>query len=260
MYKSYYKRGFTPSKTNRYAAAKARIQSNIANRRAISIPRTIVLKNNGEKKGMDTNISVSTAITNSTSTNGDCFVLNLIQQGAGSWNRIGRNVYLHSLRLKGGVRLQLDVDSSASGNIFRMVVVWDKQPSGGAIPSFDTVFGRTIQDGTETCLSLDPAKFDNMGRFEIIRDKLIDLNPVANYYPSPGGGVQTLITDYHFDEYMKLNRRKVTYSGQSNPMTIADISTGALYIYFRVTNTPAGDAVTVRVTPQSVARLRYSDE
>ena len=53
-----------------------------------------------EKKGMDTDVTLSPVIT-TTNTTGSAFVLNLIQQGAGSWNRVGRKSHLKSLRLKG---------------------------------------------------------------------------------------------------------------------------------------------------------------
>lgn len=259
MYKSYYKRGFTPAKTNRYAAAKARIQSNIANRRMVAAtPRQIVIRG-GTKKGMDTPLAINTPIINTTNTNGNCFVLNLVQQGAGSWNRVGRNVYLSSVRLKGSFIWLYSAHQITNGNNVRMVVVWDKQPSGTAIPTFDTVFGRTEQDGTETCQYLDPPRYDNMDRFEVLRDKVYDFTPKANYW-IVGGANEDIREIVHFDEYIKLQKRKCTYSGQSQPMTIADISSGALYIYFRGLVSGGTDYSNVTVSAQSVARLRYVDE
>ena len=203
MYKSYYKKGFTPAKTNRYAAAKARIQSNIANRRAISIPRTIVLKSNGEKKGMDTNLYIA-SVTNTSNTNTNCFVVNLIQQGSGSWNRVGRKVNLKSLRIKGSFEVTYRAHEQTLGNFIRMVVVWDKQPSSGTAPTFDQIFGTTDQYGTETSGILAPPKYDNMSRFRVLRDNTFDCKPEANFW-IVGGNYETISYPISFDEYIKLN-------------------------------------------------------
>ena len=54
---------------------------------------------------------------------------------------------------------------------------------------------------------------------------------------------------------MKLKDLESVYSGQSNPMTIADISTGALYLVMRSQYTGVASSVTV----DGIARLRYKD-
>lgn len=256
MYKSYYKKGFTPAKTNRYAAAKARIQSNIANRRAISIPRTIVLKSNGEKKGMDTNLYIA-SVTNTSNTNTNCFVVNLIQQGSGSWNRVGRKVNLKSLRIKGSFEVTYRAHEQTLGNFIRMVVVWDKQPSSGSVPTFDQIFGTKDQDGTETSGILAPPKYDNMGRFRVLKDITFDCKPEANFW-IVGGNDEVISYPISFDEYIKLNNLETVFSGQSIPMSISDISTGGLYIFFRALANQPGISQ-ISVSSLSNARLRYTD-
>ena len=56
----------------------------------------------GETKGMDTDISTG-AIVSTTNTNANIGVLNLVQQGAGAWNRVGRKIHAKSIRIKGVV-------------------------------------------------------------------------------------------------------------------------------------------------------------
>lgn len=208
-----------------------------------------------EKKGVDFTTDIGTIIS-TTNTNGDCFVLNLIQQGAGSWNRIGRKVNLSTIRLKGIITLrstQTATTNDVLSNTVRMVLVWDKQPSGNAIPAFNTVFGRTDQTGTEGTIFLDPIRYDNMDRFSILKDCVYNLNPK---FFSTGGTTNDTRVSYSYDEYIKLGNRECIFSGQSNPMTIADISSGALYVYFRTSNNTTANECSNLF---SVARLRYYD-
>lgn len=208
---------------------------------------------NLSKKGMDTDVSIGTLIA-TTNTNAGILPLNLVQQGAGSWNRVGRKAINESLRLKGVVTFAA-IPTVATGvynaPVVRLVVVWDQQPSSGAIPNFDVIFGITAQDGTESCPDITcPPRYDNMDRFKVLLDKT--LNP----FPGPAYNTGTgpiLSWSQSVDEYIKLGKRETVFSGQSNPMTLADISTGALYLVVRAgrndgTFTSALDAV---------ARLRY---
>ena len=120
-------------------------------RRANRIIKTIP----GEMKGMDTDISYVRVI-GSTNTNGGIYVLNLVQQGNGSWNRVGRKTHSSSVRLKGNISFAcapVVATGVMTAPACRLVLVWDKQPSSGAIPNFDTIFGITAQDGTESCPS-----------------------------------------------------------------------------------------------------------
>jgi len=209
----------------------------------------------GEIKGMDTDLAYSPVIA-TTSTNAGCTVLNLIQAGTGSWNRVGKKVNLKSLRLVGSVTFQLTptfATGACSDTFVRMVVVYDRQPSGAAIPAFDTVFGTTVQTGTEATISItDPLRYDNMERFRVIRDVCID-NDQSNV--PAFGSAPTQVNVVPFDEFVKLKGLDTVFSGQSNPMTITDISTGALYVYFRSINNTS----TVTAAIIGIARLRYYD-
>jgi len=211
-----------------------------------------------EKKGMDTAISLASgSVTNTTNDNSASFVLNLIQQGAGSWNRVGRKVTLKSLRIQGQIQCNI-YPSATSGilvdNIVRMVVVWDKQPSGAAIPRFDDIFGVTAQDGTESCPNIYcPPRYDNMDRFRVLRDICYEFDPESSVTT---GTINGTLKSVHVDEYLKLSDLEVVFSGQSSPMTIADISSGALYCYFRAFN---NTATSNQALLAANARIRYTD-
>jgi len=208
-----------------------------------------------EKKGMDTDLTVA-GIINTTSTNGNITVLNLIQPGTGSWNRVGKKTHLKSVRVIGRIEFNVTPTfaTGVSNETFvRMILVWDKQPSGGAIPTFDTIFGITSQTGTETCPVITcPVRYDNMDRFRVLRD--VEIHPNSSQVPA-FGSAPTIIAQVHLDEYVKLGSLESVYSGQSNPMTIADISTGALYCIFRSITNQANCTADV----EAQARVRYTD-
>jgi len=208
----------------------------------------------GEMKGVDTDLSV-TAVVGTTNTNANIQVLNLIQQGNGSWNRVGRKTHLSSVRIKGAITFitaPVLATGVASAPSLRILLVWDKQPSGSAIPSFDTMFGITAQDGTESCPDVTcPLKYDNMDRFVVLKDMY--MTAPCNPSFSIGSGPQISV-NVGIDEYLKLKDLESVYSGQSSPMTIADISTGALY--FIVRSQLSG---TSSVNVDGIARLRYKD-
>lgn len=211
-----------------------------------------------EKKGMDTVITFNDIIS-TTTTNANIIVLNLVQPGTGSWNRIGKRVNPSSLRVKGQVRFESEQDVQGDqrfveGTVLRMTIVHDNQPSGNTVPVFSDMFGQTSQTGTESVFVWDSIRYDNTDRFTILRDKFIDLNPSAT--PGLDGAVEAAsYQTFWCDEYIQLKQKAVVYSGQSNPMTIADISTGAYYLVCR---TFANEAHT-NTAFVGTCRFRYTD-
>jgi len=225
----------------------------IAARQAASYKQSSKL----ELKGVDTQLTLSPIIA-TTSTNASSFTLNLVPPGSGSWNRVGRRICMKNLRIKGNL-LQtyalIATTNNILGNYVRMVVVWDRQPSSGSVPTYDTIFGNTDQAGTESTGILSTLKYDNMQRFRVLRDTVI--NCPADTTPGLAG-TQNLVTNcYPFDEYIKLPNLESTYSGQTATQTIADISTGALYVFFRANSNAASNFV--EVDSDTWARLRYYD-
>ena len=90
----------------------------------------------------------------------------------------------------------------------------------------------------------------------MLRDKRISMNPQG--IPAAGGSI--ISPQFKLDEYIKIPSSCATtvYSGQSSPQTIADISSGALYVIFRVDQNTTGK-FTATVPSSSWARLRYYD-
>jgi len=213
-----------------------------------------------EIKGVDIALT-QTAVVATTGDGSNAVVLNLIPPGSGSWNRIGRKAELLSVRLRGTVQFTSTASPTGgtfSGNTLRMVVVHDQQPSGSQ-PAWDTIFGITPQSGTESSLVLAPLRYDNMERFRVLKDVVISNDCVQ----SPTSATGAMVQFYPFDCFVPLKGIVTTYSGQTATQTIADISTGAVYVYFRaLRNTSAASTTpgaSVDVDAGSFARLRFRD-
>jgi len=207
-----------------------------------------------EVKGVDFNTDIAVgSLVSTLNTNDNIFVANLVSPGTGSWNRVGRKIRMKSLRLKGVIANAFSpTASNGAQNQVRMVVVFDKQPSSGSIPTFDTIFGTTTQAGTEAGTSfLDSLKYDNTERFSVLKDQVFD----SDNYPTTTPN--TSVWNINYDVFIPLKGIESVYSGQSSPCTIADISSGAVYIIFRArnNNVTLGEA-NVR---SSTCRLRYYD-
>lgn len=239
-------------------AARYNAGARSAARRALFTPsvRKVLQKNSGELRGMDTALSTTGPIVDTVTTNGDANTLNLIESGNGSWNRVGRKAFLKSLRLR-LMAIHTSARNPTGGNLtkspLRIVVVWDKQPSSGSLPNFNVIFGQTSQDGTETSSPNSALRYDNTGRFSVLREIIL--------YPStdePGAeDSATLQRVHHVDEFIDLKNRTTIFSGDSDPVTIADISSGGLYIYYRALwasdNSDGWD-----ISSDSFARLRFT--
>lgn len=201
-------------------------------------------------KGMDTLIPT----TNFVNDVGDADlidVLNLIPPGTGSWQRVGKRVRMQSIRLKGYLSLKTPQTDGASTNIncARILIVYDKQPSGSQ-PIFSDMFGYTPQTGTEASLITSSIRYDNMGRFTILKE--INICPVPGL-GTTGGDTEQWIA---IDEWVNLNNKETIYSGQSASQTIGDISSGALYLVSRSVVTTASMTMAWHL---AVTRLRYYD-
>jgi len=118
------------------------------------------------------------------------------------------------------------------------------------------LFGTTDQAGTESTDYLDPVRYDNTGRFSVLKDCKLAFTPQAL---GATGSASVLTVSVMIDEFIKLKGRETIFSGQSTPMTIADISTGALYVFFRSKYLANDGENQVELGNDFKARLRYTD-
>lgn len=261
-----FKRGFKPTKfqgRSRVAyqdASVSRARARFTSGRGAGSAQTAALvaamrKNSGEKKVMTRGISESVveALLNN---NNSSYTINSPTVGTGSFNRIGKKIYLKSLRVKAMINYSFSPDGVGTllPNLFRMVVVWDKAPNGATRPSWNQIFGYTQQDGTEATATLAGIAQDASGRFQILRDKVIALSPQIH----PDAGTVTTGTGHqmhHIDEYIKLGNRETTFSAETGGQ-YTSISTGGLLVYYRAEYNGANSFVVVQ---EGQARLVWTD-
>ncbi|ANC51549.1 putative capsid protein [Duck faeces associated circular DNA virus 1] len=231
--------------------------SSVARMPAYIRPTTNIYQRSGDKKGMDTDILGVSTIASATASSAGVGVLNLIQTGSGSWNRVGRKIFPKSVRLRYGIDYTYSNDGDQTYPLsVRVLLVWDANPSGGAKPLFTEMFKDTDQTGAETTSWRSGPAYDAMGRFTILRDKVHTFVPEVFPLPVTNGLARSRID---CDEFVPLQQAMETvYSGQNNPMTIADIYSGALYIVSICDSSPP-IGYGIQFSPYSWARLRYTD-
>jgi len=209
----------------------------------------------GVSKGLDTDISQSNIVTNMSNSD-HVLPLNLIQAGTGSWNRVGRIVSLKSIRCRMNIQVAYaGTVSETYTKHLRYLIVYDKQPNG-TLPIKSEIIQYKNQSGTEAGTWNGYLSYDNMERFTILKDQTITVNPYFRTFNSTGEPTSAQTFEVFEECYLRLNHM-TNFKSESTPMTIADISTGALYIVFL---TDTGNEDPSIFVSQSYARLRYTDQ
>jgi len=251
---SYAKRRATVRASSAVARANRVVRAAI---RTASRPNTArLIQGLGEPKGIDTALTLAPVI-NTFTTNASSFVVNLVQQGTGFFNRNGRKISLKSLRLRLSVEHNYALAATTAnlaGNQLRCVVVFDKQPSG-VLPTFDAIFANVDQTGTATTTLNSAIRLTNAERFSVLRD--MQWEPKIKATPGLGGTVNSVRNLDQLDCFINLKGKETVFASTANPATIADISSGALYVYFRTQANEVHNLV--NIADDSFARLRYTD-
>jgi len=208
-----------------------------------------------ETKGMDTPLTIANVVA-TVDSNQSMIPLNLVAPGTGSYNRVGRKIFMQSVRIKGLCRSQLKYDGTTGdilSNTLRCLLVYDSNPNG-VLPVFNEICGRTVQNGGEDTKFMDPLRFDNTGRFRILREWVWEATPLC--YPD-AGTARLLVQTLHLNEFVDLKGLPTNYSGQNATCTIADISSGGLYFVARARANGTDDYF--NITDNLMCRLRYTD-
>lgn len=179
-------------------------------------------------------------------------LLNGIQTGAAFFNRVGSRVEMKNLHIRGPIQ---NFATATAGSL-RLLVVYDRQPTG-SLPVISDILQTRDQTGTATTAGQSEINLDNRDRFVIVRDLTFYSPSVTNTAGVLTNGPQFPGNDdqqWDMNVFTKLKGLTTHYKSSSNPTTIADIATGALYACF-VCSAPDS---TWQAFPGF--RLRYKDQ
>lgn len=210
-----------------------------------------------EKKSMDFPVAASSPQTQAISTTATFDVVNLPQEGASFYNRIGRKIMMRSLHLCGQIVRSAAVAGTVS-EYLRVMVVYDRQPNKAAPAIADLLLNYDNAGGTVTN-SLSSLNMNNAERFAILRDIRIHIPQEGNVAATQQTGIQSII-DYqtnrtNINEYIKLKDLETHFASSTNPSAIGDCTTGALWVV-TFGNLAAG---TANYQLNYTTRLRYHD-
>lgn len=181
--------------------------------------------------------------------------LNLIQTGAGFYNRLGNRIILKSLEIKLALEPSNVVNQGYDATWVRILFVYDRQ-TNGANPGASDVLQDTLQDGTNVATAYSGINLGNSRRFTVIRDYQIecpDFTTDANGFATASViDQQNFKTKIH-DFSTKVKGMVTMYKAASNPAVVGDIATGGLFMMTCI----AGAANSWSI--EGKMRLRFDD-
>lgn len=175
-----------------------------------------------------------------------------VAQGSAEYQRIGKLIRLHSLRIKGCIQHNYsaqDTTGNIISNLARIVVIIAKH-SSALTPSKHTVMGNVGYNGSDYYTILDGIHPSKTTKYRILRDIVVDCNPTSFNHES--GEDDDVINTYHFDEYIDLMGIEQKYDGPYEE----DVTENKLFLYPIALKNDADNFV--RLT-EFTARLKYTD-
>jgi len=169
-------------------------------------------------------------------------LLNGINQGDDITNRVGRQVTVKSVSVRGIIQ---PLDANTNTCFCRMMLVWDNSPNSPA--SIALVTDVLAAGGNAAGLAFGGINLNNRARFTILRDLMVPVGSVDG-----STGFASGETNYIVNEFIPINRGPTTYSGTTS--AIGSISTGALYAVF--IGNQSGDTEGLFL---GQARIRFTD-
>lgn len=222
-------------------------------RAAVRIGQTSGVVRAGEKKTVDfpvTNQSFSTTL--------QIALVNGVQQGTGRQNRIGSCVKWDKLYLTGQVITQTSGFGSVT-DYARHMIIYDRQPTG-TLPVIADIFADLDQTGATTNNASAGLNLNNRKRFSILFSRRLTLAGVSAAGVITNGYALNPMSepsDTQIEKYINLSGLVTEFKSNSNPITVADIATGAIYMITLSMVNAAGVSNWLQSTK---CRLTYYDE
>lgn len=203
-----------------------------------------IWRKRGEKQELK--VSDITTAQYGVNTTGSFTLLHVPILGTDYTQRIGRKTVIKSVYIRGRVLIEnaqvFTAATTCAVQQPRMILFWDMQPNA-ATPA--------VTDLLNTADSTSHLNLNNRDRFKIIKDKTFVFDPMLLTAANAVAEWNRTVSDIKC--YVKL-RGEVIFNG-TNGGTIADINSGALYMFW-IGNVPTGanDSLAVLST-----RVRFDD-
>lgn len=188
-----------------------------------------------ENKFFDTDVGFTFDLTGEIPATGQ---LNLIDQGTGESQRIGRKTTIHSIQFRGIMEFSPGASTQANAVTY-MYVVQDTQCNGAAATLGDVLTSVSMEKGM--------INLANSQRFRIIKRFVTEFNPSA---AMGAGDINRVI---HHIEWFKKCSIPVEFS--ANTGAIGEIRSNNLFLLAGSTGSTSDDLIAFRGT----CRLRFSD-
>lgn len=186
------------------------------------------------------------------STTGSFTVLHLPQAGADINQRVGRKTLIKKFYIRG--RCQTEASSQSAATTIntvalqaRCIVFVDKQPNGAAPAVADLL------------VSADPASMlniNNRDRFSVLKDETFEFDPYAANSTTGASQCNQIKPIKIFRKFPRGMGIETVFNA-TNGGTIADINSGALYMFW-LGSSAAGTNTDVNITLST--RVRYADD
>lgn len=214
--RAYQVRSYRSAASTRMALRSARIL-NVLPRRTSS-----------EVKSVDTTAASGSGVVLTLNSTPLVTPINLIQEGSGFYNRIGRRIEMQSLHLTGQITCR---NVQSNQDYCRILVVYDRQ-TNGILPSAAAILADYDQQGAVSTGVYSGVNPDYRERFLILADIRLTMPGTSNASPgtSVTNGVDPLVTTFNINRFIRLRNLATQYQSTHNPSIIDDISTGALYV------------------------------
>lgn len=175
--------------------------------------------------------------------------LNLITQGAGESQRIGRQCMIKSIQLNLGLEFEFQSAVNSTANNFRWAVIYDTQTNGAA-PNITDIYRVPANAGPQNTFIGAVLNLENSQRFKTIMTGHFSLNPTYG-----NGGALTQCR--YINKYKRCNLPLDTDGASTNPITVSNIKSGAIYFVCGYDDQGAGTDCKFTA---GTFRFRYSDD
>lgn len=194
-------------------------------KRRKAVGRAIKTRGPVMTKSVELKVQDRTHQTYQINAGGSFTLLHVPTLGTDYTNRIGRKTLIRSIFIRGWVEPEIaataPIITSAPAGLYRMIIFVDNQPNG-ATP--------TVADLLNSATPSAMLNLDNRDRFRIFKDKTYTHGPITSITAATVAQYGADNVTKNVKVYMKTSIETVFDS--TNGGTIADINSGALYMFW----------------------------